>query len=107
MVDELPRDRATLVVVMKSTVPVGTGDEGAPPARRARPRARRLRLEPGVHGRGHRGARLHAADRIVVGAFRDEDGDAVAALHDGIDAPIVRCDVASAEMIKLAANAAL
>ena len=37
----------------------------------------------------------------------DEDGDAVAALHDGIDAPIVRSDVASAEMIKLAANAAL
>jgi UDPglucose 6-dehydrogenase len=31
----------------------------------------------------------------------------VAALHEGIDAPIVRCDVASAEMIKLAANAAL
>ena len=31
----------------------------------------------------------------------------MAALHDGIDAPIVRADVASAEMIKLAANAAL
>jgi UDPglucose 6-dehydrogenase len=31
----------------------------------------------------------------------------VAALHEGIDAPVVRCDVASAEMIKLAANAAL
>ena len=46
-------------------------------------------------------------DRIVVGAFRDEDADAVAELHRGIDAPIVRCDVASAEMIKLAANAAL
>ena len=46
-------------------------------------------------------------DRIVVGAFRDEDGDAVAALHAGIDGPVVRCDVASAEMIKLAANAAL
>ena len=46
-------------------------------------------------------------DRIVVGAFRDEDGDAVAGLHAGIEAPVVRCDVASAEMIKLAANAAL
>jgi UDPglucose 6-dehydrogenase len=42
-----------------------------------------------------------------VGSFRDEDGDLVAALHAGIDGPIVRCDVASAEMIKLAANAAL
>ena len=46
-------------------------------------------------------------DRIVVGAFDDADGDAVAALHAGIDAPVVRCDVASAEMIKLAANAVL
>jgi len=33
--------------------------------------------------------------------------DAVEALHRGIDAPVVRSDVASAEMIKLAANAAL
>ena len=46
-------------------------------------------------------------DRIVVGAFDEEDGDAVAALYDGIDAPVVRADVNSAEMIKLAANAFL
>ena len=44
---------------------------------------------------------------MVIGSFSDEDGDIVAALHEGIDAPVVRCDVASAEMIKLAANAAL
>jgi hypothetical protein len=43
----------------------------------------------------------------VIGSFEAGDGDAVAELHRGIDAPIVRCDVASAEMIKLAANAAL
>ena len=46
-------------------------------------------------------------DRIVIGAFDDADGDVVEELHAGIDAPVVRCDVASAEMIKLAANAAL
>ena len=46
-------------------------------------------------------------DRIAVGAFEPEDGDAVAALYDALEAPIVRCDVNSAEMIKLAANAAL
>jgi UDPglucose 6-dehydrogenase len=46
-------------------------------------------------------------DRIVIGAFDPEDGDVVERLHAGIDAPVVRCDVASAEMIKLAANAAL
>jgi UDPglucose 6-dehydrogenase len=43
----------------------------------------------------------------VIGAFDEADGDAVQALHAGIDAPVVRSDVASAEMIKLAANAAL
>jgi UDPglucose 6-dehydrogenase len=46
-------------------------------------------------------------DRIVIGAFEKADGDVVEKLHEGIDAPIVRCDVASAEMVKLAANAAL
>jgi UDPglucose 6-dehydrogenase len=46
-------------------------------------------------------------DRIVIGAFDEADGDAVEALHAGIDAPVVRTDVNSAEMIKLAANAFL
>jgi UDPglucose 6-dehydrogenase len=46
-------------------------------------------------------------DRIVIGAFDEADGDAVTRLYDGIDAPIVRADVNSAEMIKLAANAFL
>jgi UDPglucose 6-dehydrogenase len=46
-------------------------------------------------------------DRIVIGAFETADADVVVRLHVGIDAPIVRCDIASAEMIKLAANAAL
>ena len=43
----------------------------------------------------------------MIGSFDDADGDAVEELHRGIDGPVVRSDVASAEMIKLAANAAL
>ena len=43
----------------------------------------------------------------MVGAFAAEDADAVAELYDAIEAPIVRTDVNSAEMIKLAANAFL
>ena len=46
-------------------------------------------------------------DRVVVGSFDQQDGDAVAALHDGLDAEVVRTDIASAEMVKLAANAYL
>ena len=50
VVDELGGLDRRAVMVMKSTVPVGTGDERAPPARRARARERRLRLKPRVHG---------------------------------------------------------
>jgi UDPglucose 6-dehydrogenase len=46
-------------------------------------------------------------DRIVIGAFEEEDGAVVEALYSGIESPVVRTDVASAEMIKLAANAFL
>ena len=107
VIDELPATAEGCVVVMKSTVPVGTGTKV------------RLRLdERGLTGVGYVSNPEFTAegtavvdflhpDRIVVGSFREEDGDAVVALHRGIDGPIVRCDVASAEMIKLAANAAL
>jgi len=48
-------------------------------------------------------------DRVVVGANGDAiwSGDAVAALYEPLGCPVVRTDVASAEMIKLASNAFL
>ena len=107
VVDELPQVDRRIVVAMKSTVPVGTGA------------AVRHRLdERGLENVGYvsnpeftaEGAAVHDfmhPDRIVVGAFDQADGDVVERLHEGIEAPVVRCDVASAEMIKLAANAAL
>ena len=107
VIDELPAVDHRIVVAMKSTVPVGTGEKV------------RHRLDG--RGLGHVGyvsnpeftaegtavKDFMEPDRIVIGAFDQADGDAVAALHEGIDAPVVRADVASAEMIKLAANAAL
>ena len=92
---------------MKSTVPVGTGREGAPRPRRARPRHVGYVSNPEFLAEGSAVRDFMHPDRIVVGAFDDEDGDAVAALYAALDAPIVRCDVNSAEMIKLAANAFL
>jgi UDPglucose 6-dehydrogenase len=107
VIDELPAIARRCVVVMKSTVPVGTG-------LRIRHRLDERGLgqvgyasNPEFTAEGTAVADFLRPDRIVVGAFREEDGDAVAALHEGIEGPIVRCDVASAEMIKLAANAAL
>ena len=107
VVDELPQVDRRIVVAMKSTVPVGTG------------RAVRHRLDDrGLDNVGYasnpeftaEGTAVHdflQPDRIVIGAFEPADGDLIEALHEGIDAPIVRCDVPSAEMVKLAANAAL
>jgi UDPglucose 6-dehydrogenase len=107
VVDELPRVDRRIVLAMKSTVPVGTG-------RIVRHRLDERGLEnvgyvsnPEFTAEGTAVRDFLRPDRIVVGAFEASDGDLVAALHEGIDAPVVRCDVASAEMIKLAANAAL
>jgi UDPglucose 6-dehydrogenase len=107
VVDELPQVDRRIVVAMKSTVPVGTGAKV-----RERLDARGLRhvgyvSNPEFTAEGTAVRDFLEPDRIVIGAFDEADGDAVAALHEGVDAPVVRSDVASAEMIKLAANAAL
>jgi UDPglucose 6-dehydrogenase len=106
VVDELPFDTSA-TIVMKSTVPVGTGEKV-----RAALDARGLAgvgyvSNPEFTAEGTAVRDFMEPDRIVVGAFDEADGDAVEALHAGIDAPVVRADVNSAEMIKLAANAFL
>jgi UDPglucose 6-dehydrogenase len=52
-------------------------------------------------------ADFKSPDRIVVGAFDPADADRVVELHHGIDGQVVRTDVPSAELVKLAANAFL
>jgi UDPglucose 6-dehydrogenase len=94
-------------LVMKSTVPVGTGAA-----------IRRIFAGQGKSGFAYvscpeflkEGSALEdflAPDRVVVGDDGDWAGDAVAELYSVLDAPLVRTDIASAEMIKLAANAFL
>jgi UDPglucose 6-dehydrogenase len=107
VVDELGALDGRAVMVMKSTVPVGTGANV-----RHRLDARGLEnvgyaSNPEFTAEGTAVRDFQHPDRIVIGAFDETDGEAVAQLHAGIDAPVVHCDVASAEMIKLAANAAL
>jgi UDPglucose 6-dehydrogenase len=107
VVDELPDVDRRVVLAMKSTVPVGTG-------RTVRHRLDERGLEnvgyvsnPEFTAEGTAIRDFLHPDRIVIGAFDSRDADVVEQLHAGIDAPVVRADVASAEMIKLAANAAL
>jgi UDPglucose 6-dehydrogenase len=107
VVEELAAIGRSVTLVMKSTVPVGTGDKV-----RAALDARGLTAvgyvsNPEFLAEGTGVRDFMHPDRIVVGAFEPEDADAVAALHAGIDAPLVSTDVASAEMIKLASNAFL
>jgi UDPglucose 6-dehydrogenase len=106
VVDELPPD-ARATVVMKSTVPVGTGEKV-----RAFLDSRGLGSvgyvsNPEFTAEGTAVRDFMRPDRVVIGAFDSTDGDDVEALHADIDAPFVRTDVNSAEMIKLAANAFL
>jgi UDPglucose 6-dehydrogenase len=105
--DDLPASDERQILVMKSTVPVGTGEKV-----RAALEGRGLTKvgyvsNPEFLAEGRAVRDFLNPDRIVVGAFAEEDSVAVEALYAGIDAPVVRTDVASAEMIKLAANAFL
>jgi UDPglucose 6-dehydrogenase len=105
--DDLPQVEQRQILVMKSTVPVGTGEKV-----RAALEGRGLTnvgyvSNPEFLAEGQAVRDFLNPDRIVIGAFDEEDGVTVEALYNGIKAPIVRTEVASAEMIKLAANAFL
>jgi UDPglucose 6-dehydrogenase len=107
VVDHLPALEERAILVMKSTVPVGTGEKV-----RAALDGRGLAhvgyvSNPEFLSEGSAVKDFMSPDRLVVGAFTEADAGTVAALYESLDAPIVRTDVASAEMIKLAANAFL
>jgi len=107
VIDELPQLERRTILVMKSTVPVGTGEKV-----RAALEARGLShigyvSNPEFLAEGGAVQDFLHPDRVVVGSFAEADGDRVGALYGGLNTPVVRADVASAEMIKLAANAFL
>ena len=107
VVDQLPEQDERSLLVMKSTVPVGTGEK----VREALDSRGLAHLgyvsNPEFLAEGTAVEDFMRPDRVVVGAFAEADGEAVAALYEPLGAPIVQSDVASAEMIKLAANAFL
>src|SRR5947209_12676803 len=94
-------------LVMKSTVPVGTGAALKRAfAKQGKPSLAYVSC-PEFLKEGSALDDFLAPDRVVVGDDGDWAGDAVVELYAPLDAPLVRTDVASAEMIKLAANAFL
>src|SRR4051794_13799458 len=88
VIEDLPQDLDPVVLVMKSTVPVGTGEK--------------VRAELGRRGLAQVGYAscpeflaegtavrdFFESDRVVVGAFEPAHGEAVAGLHEGLDAPV-------------------
>jgi UDPglucose 6-dehydrogenase len=107
VVDELPELEGHPVLVMKSTVPVGTGEKVRVGLDQRGLEYVGYASNPEFLAEGRAIEDFMGPDRVVVGAFAADDAEAVAGLYDAIDAPIVRTDVNSAEMIKLAANAFL
>ncbi|HEX3324118.1 MAG TPA: UDP-glucose/GDP-mannose dehydrogenase family protein [Solirubrobacterales bacterium] len=91
-------------LVMKSTVPAGTGHS----IRRDLPGVPYVSC-PEFLKEGSAVEDFMHPDRVVIGADPGDDvaADAVARLYEPLGGEIVRTDVASAEMIKLASNAFL
>ena len=104
--DWATRGTADSLVVMKSTVPPGTGmrivESGATPVQPVR-----YVSNPEFLREGHAVQDWFHPDRIVVGTDDAAAAQVVRALHKGIDAPFIVTDVTSAEMIKYASNAFL
>jgi UDPglucose 6-dehydrogenase len=91
-------------LVMKSTVPVGTGRA----IQRQAPDLAYVSC-PEFLKEGTAVRDFMEPDRVVIGTD-DGDGwaaDAVASVYEPLGAPIIRTDLSSAEMIKLASNAYL
>lgn len=107
VVDSIKGSEHLAALVVKSTVPVGTGE--------------RIRAALDAVGLGHVGYGANPEftaegkaivdfmkpDRIVVGAEDPATAALVAEIHAGVDGPVMAMDVKSAEMVKLMANALL
>jgi UDPglucose 6-dehydrogenase len=102
VVEELPED-GEHVLIMKSTVPAGTGEA----IRRDLPGLSYVSC-PEFLKEGTAVADFMDPDRVVVGADPGDEGAAaaVAALYEPLG-EVLHTDVSSAEMIKLASNAFL
>ncbi len=97
-------DRA---LVMKSTVPCGTGASVQRTLQAQGKGALSYVSCPEFLKEGSAVEDFLHPDRVVVGDSGDWAGDAVIELYAPLQAPLVRTDIASAEMVKLASNAFL
>jgi UDPglucose 6-dehydrogenase len=98
-----------LIVINKSTVPVGTGDWVADIIRDTQPRPIDFSVVscPEFLRGGSAVADFTNPDRVVLGSVDRDAAERVAQLHLPLRAPIVITNLRTAEMIKYASNAFL
>ncbi len=98
-----------LIIINKSTVPIGTGDWVADIVRRSQPKPIDFAVVscPEFLREGSAIGDFMQPHRTVIGSFDRDAASKVAQLHLPLRAPIVITDLRTAEMIKYASNAFL
>jgi UDPglucose 6-dehydrogenase len=94
-------------LVVKSTVPTGTGAKIRAYLDQAGLGHVGYASNPEFTAEGRAVADFMHPDRIVIGAFDEASAALVAEIHEGVDGPVMAMDVLSAETVKLTANALL
>ncbi len=95
------------IVVVKSTVPVGTHKKIKRIIRQLYKGGFNIVSNPEFLREGQAVADMMRPDRIVVGSDSSEAAEIIASLYRDLRAPIILTDISTAEMIKYAANAFL
>jgi len=98
-----------LIIINKSTVPVGTGDWVSDIINKQNPHAGKFSVVscPEFLQEGTAIINFMNPHRIVIGSLDEDAAEKVAQLHLPLRAPIVITDLRTAEMIKYASNAFL
>jgi UDPglucose 6-dehydrogenase len=98
-----------LIIVNKSTVPVGTGDWTAEIISKSQPQPIDFAVVscPEFLREGSAISDFMKPDRTVLGSNNREAAESVAELYEPLEAPIIITDLRTAEMIKYASNAFL
>lgn len=99
--------QADLIVVIKSTVPIGTGDALAAMAQRAGHTRLFFVSNPEFLRQGRAVRDFFHPDRIIFGLEDDHLKTPLSRVYDQIPSPVLWVDRKSAELIKYAANAFL
>ncbi|MFH1388978.1 MAG: UDP-glucose/GDP-mannose dehydrogenase family protein, partial [Patescibacteria group bacterium] len=97
------------IIVTKSTVPVGTNERVEEIVGKNAPKDAKFSVvsNPEFLREGTAIYDANNTDRVVMGSKDTKALDKIASLYSHLNAPIVKCDLRSAELIKYASNAFL